>query len=209
MVVSVSILVLPTPSCPPYPALTHGANAFLKSPQPFGDDATCDEFARKARRRASAFSVAASFFLSPFEPAGKTPEAEEKPREISRGSRCAQLAVRAVIPKRVRGENSRELPRVFLHKGGTVYLLLLLLFLCSSLVESITFSSATSAILGYKKSTFSFCENGAIANATTNVSRQRHFYSAMTTPVKHVLPRGRSLQFIVAEQNTYFLLTSS
>lgn len=38
------------PSLPTTSALTYGANAFLKSSQPFGEDATCDEFARELAR---------------------------------------------------------------------------------------------------------------------------------------------------------------
>lgn len=131
VVVSVSILARAIFLFSPlYSALTHGANAFLKSPQPFGDDATCDEFARGSLGMRRCFFGCATergipfpsppIFLSSRQAgrqAGRrdAPEAEEKPRKISRGSRRgAQLAVRAVIPTRVRGENSRELPRVFL-----------------------------------------------------------------------------------------------
>lgn len=105
VVVSVSILARAIFLFSPlYSALTHGANAFLKSPQPFGDDATCDEFARGSLGMRRCFFGCATErgipFPSPphfpFEPAGRQAgrrdalEAEEKPRKISRGSREAR-----------------------------------------------------------------------------------------------------------------------
>lgn len=128
VVVSVSILARAIFLFSPlYSALTHGANAFLKSPQPFGDDATCDEFARGSLGMRRCFFGCATErgipFPSPpiFLSSRQAGRQERRPRggrkaeeNIARLARGAQLAVRAVIPTRVRGENSRELPRVFL-----------------------------------------------------------------------------------------------